>query len=135
MIDEIVVPEGMLNATSQSTLFVSESIRKDIVTLALTWLRNNPIVPSEEEAEKIHKDWAKSPSGTTYLDLWHVWSAIEWQRRAFLRREPHYPQAVKDLLFEDIESCGGVYQEFSQRKEANKKILAAYNAGKEASNG
>jgi hypothetical protein len=133
MIDDIEVPEGMLDATEEG--HYSRPYHTDMLKAALNWLRNNPIVPNEHEAKKLQNDYVKSPIGTTYLDLWHVWSAVEWQRRAFLRREPQYPQAVKGLLFEDIESCGGVYQEFFQRKEANKKILAAYNAGKEASNG
>jgi hypothetical protein len=132
MIDEIEVPEGMLDATEEG--HYSRPYRTDMLKAALNWLRNNPIVPTEEEAIQLQSDWGNSPRLTNYLSYRHVFYAIEWQRRAFLRREPQYPQAVKDLLFENIEDDYSVRKDCS-RSDANAKILAAYNAGKEASNG
>jgi len=104
---DIKVPEGMLNAVTNSRIMIpgmhapwAEEICLQILEVALRWQRENPPVPSLEQ-------WASCLEDYTYGMVTEKMGAVaasEWVRRMYDASEPEVPEAIKDLLLPNIES-------------------------------
>ena len=101
---KIVVPEKLMNAALlavQARLGDGrgsnwEDRARVAVEVALRWLSENPIVPSEEQAASLYGaslniDYEKRYDATRAV-------VVEWQRRMFLAPPGEVPEEVKDLL-------------------------------------
>jgi hypothetical protein len=123
---QCVVPEGMLKAAHEANFSLDAPVRQ-IVEAALRWQSENPIVPTQEQYEELHKKWR-------YDGITKASSAIEfqricraWQRQMHLAPEPEVPEDIKDLLM------GSAYTPMTGMVELNpewdKRIIEAYRRG------
>jgi hypothetical protein len=90
---KIVVPEGMLDAFRKAEthhgFLWDAKVLEAMLTAALRWLAENPMVPSHKQVQDI------AQSNVYYTSDVSKWIA-EWQRRMFLAPEPEVRQFVKD---------------------------------------
>ena len=95
---KIVVPEGMLNAVAETkygdqicsietAVSLRDGVRKDI-EVALRWLSENPIMPTDEQLDEMEGD-IRYRVGVNF-DIQKLIS--EWQRRMFFAPEPEAPR-------------------------------------------
>lgn len=123
----IVVPEGMLDAID-GILFTTERSRvKAVLIIALRWLSEHPIVPTEAQWEECCAEWQKSRDPMDSPSMENIYPI--WQRRMFLAPEPAVPEAIKDLLWKHIPS-DDKFQTASDLH--NTLVLAAYVRGQKA---
>jgi hypothetical protein len=110
----VKVPEGMLKAA----LPYCDNQMHSALEAALQWLAENPIVPTDEQAEELRSEWNNEWGGAT--GSFPKWAVTEWQRRMF-RAEPEVPEAVKHLLSDTMDG----------QRYFNARILEAYRIGLE----
>ena len=105
---KIKVPEGMLKAATEHVdmkNYTGSVVFGNIKTgleAALLWLSKNPIVPSDEQINKLWESWAVplDPSAKG-LGVYGPsrdqirFTSIEWQRRMFFDHEPEVRPFVK----------------------------------------
>ena len=131
---EIHVPKGMLRAACRAYPdpdfdYVSEDsfgvFTRPVLEKALRWLSENPIVPTQKQADELWKiaiEQNPDKNETTHAAKNMV---IEWQRRMFVAPELEVPEAVKDLL--------SGYADIDQHwKKADENIIEAYHRGQSA---
>jgi hypothetical protein len=125
---EIKVPEGMLKAALGSVNdrrtvhcpLCSLNELEGILKSAIQWLSENPIAPTNKQAESLHKFWREYDGNTVAsIDA----TVTEWQRRMFLEPEPEIPEAVRDLF---------VSEKNDSARDFNRRITVAYKLGKDA---
>ena len=116
--------EGVLSVdvpTEEAPAFQLHS--QVIISAALAYLANNPIVPSDlEHYQKL------SPDQRSYS--WEVKEIIqEFQRRMFLRAEPEVPEEVRALLInpspDTVYGCADINRHILKAFELGKKIGGA----------
>jgi hypothetical protein len=145
---KIVVPEGMLNAyfaevfgdsigTVASANAAREKARRQL-EVALKWLSENPIVPTDEQSAAM----VKNKEGFPFESYeWVRWGATEWQRRMFLAPIEEVPEEVKDLLVKgkattamimltDVKHDSDVLEAFRRGKQAGLDIGFPPRTGK-----
>lgn len=91
---KIVVPDGMLKAASKGDPLDAEELREPL-RLALEWLSEHPIVPSEEDCRSLV---IKKAGYDFEIWEWARWGASEWQRRMFLDPEPEIRAFVRNAF-------------------------------------
>lgn len=93
-----VVPEGMRRAFFDEahdgpTWNLTEC--EHMLTAAIKWLAENPIVPDAEQVEQMAARWRDGQGNFLTYAIAAKWIATEWQRRMFL--EPEIPAALGDV--------------------------------------
>ena len=132
MSKKIVVPEGMLKAAIEAryngkptpNLIHVDQVRV-IVEAALLWLSDNPIVPTDEQCEKLSTRWYPKSSTKSYLEE----VLVEWQCRMFLAPEPEVPEEIKDMQGIHLES---VKDQDDLNRLVIKLNIEAFRRGKES---
>jgi len=130
-----VIPEGMLNVAifalaSNWDFFDTKHCTERVLEAAVCWLAENPIVPTMRQADEILSPLCGIPSNRVSGRLSNaaVEVAVEWQRRMFLASEPEIPEAVKDMMWQDI---GGSVPDH-KIDEHNRDVAEAYQRGLKA---
>ena len=127
---QMKIPEGMLKAAHEKAFVgMGTSITERILEAALRWLSENPIVPTDEQIDRIHRE--ANPSAETAIGRhWEIrnW-LIEWQRRIFLAPEPEIPEEVKDLLYRHPK---GLSDGFVSMDTADENTIEAYRRGQQS---
>lgn len=122
------VPAGMLDAfrkaeTHHGRVWDAE-VLEAMLTAALRWLAENPIVPTPEQMNKLRFDTCDNDMTTTFNQR-SINLATAWQRRMFLAPEPEIPEAVKDLLWKS-EDDG---KNYDPAPGHNRDVIEAYRRG------
>lgn len=132
----VVVPEGMLEAARTSILKrAGQALSFDQMTYlnveaALQWLADNPIVPTNEQANNLWEialcvDDIKNETDHAAKNL-----AMAWQRVMFLAPEPIMPKELHDLTWRNSNGpAGKVSLSF---KEMDDRILEAFRRGQKS---
>jgi len=121
-----VVPEGLNKAIIKGFRDAKEGekIYDPIGLAVIEWFSENPIVPTDKQAEELLMSQLFTPLSkrmSPTLDAVRG-VAIEWQKRMFLNLQPELPEEVKELL-----PCEGSAYTHENMKD---RIVAAYELGK-----
>ena len=131
---KIQVPKGMSEAFHKAENHEGfkwdDAVLDAMLSAALCWLSENPIVPNEADVMEILQERVRSHhiSGEEYCAIPPATVRFvirEWQRRMFLAPEPEVPEAIKDLL-EGPEEPG------ISAREANWRVIEAYRRGQQS---
>jgi hypothetical protein len=126
-IEDIEVPEGMLEAVMNLPPKFSDGYWRDYnrkqLAVALFWLGENPILPSDEECSDMASLYKTSEA--RYINRRELFG--EWQRRMFLKRAPALPEVVKAMMLPEADGYSQSYK--TTREQVNKAIVAAYEMG------
>ena len=107
---KIVVPEGMLQAAKTGVRNSDGDAFLSALEVALRWLSENPIVPTDEQLKELCEDWGRQVGKpediprNPMISLLKVGS-VEWQRRMFLAQEPKVTEEIGDLMWADAGSA------------------------------
>jgi hypothetical protein len=125
MSEKIVVPQGMLEAACHSFGVVPSIDRLEkAIEAALLWLSENPIVPTEDEAQYMYD--GKNGLGHSATIQYCM---TQWQRRMFLAPEPKVPEEITKLTNELLAL---IPQDSLIRNDIRAAIHEAYRRGKAA---
>ena len=125
---DVVVPEGMLNAVTNSRIMIpgmhapwAEDIVLQILEVALRWQRDNPPVPTMEQINSIRQVNLNGPDEDIYKPQFYC---REWMRRMYDAPEPEVPEEIKDLLHTTIYNM--------EDNDCNKRIIESYRRGQKS---
>jgi hypothetical protein len=94
------------------------------VKAVLRFLAENPIVPTEEQVERIHNEEPVDAGSPT--NVWQIRNYIKvWQWRMFLAPEPQVPKEIEDLLCAKSDTFN---------KHFDDRIIEAFRRGQKAGN-
>lgn len=115
-IDRIAIPEQMDRAIMSCWNTCGIDPKVDSLGLVYACMRSGllalarePLVPSVAEVEAMDQVWDAIPESDDLPDGiadQGAWTAIEWQRRMFLRREPELPEIVGEWPASTCVECG-----------------------------
>ena len=127
-LNQTEVPQGMVDAVQDAILYTDPNRVKIILGHALTWLANNPIVPTRDRAIEIGNRWngIHVAGGDTGHVHYTVDMMVDWQKEMFLKRKPELPQDVKALFWNE----GSIAD--PEDLEHNESIRRAYEIGLQA---
>lgn len=122
-LDDVVIPPQVEKALEERwgplPLF---GVPFEAVRVALLAIAKEPILPTKDEFAGLYK----TPPHTSFRE--DIINAIaEWQRRAFIRREPELPEEVKALHMHASDLR--INQAKDNEREVNARIDAAYALG------
>jgi len=121
-----MIDDELVNAIYASPIFLdnthegsNKTIDSEYIRAVLAYLANNPVVPNEDEKRRMSHAWMISSESCE-----GYWAAIEWQRRAYLKKEPELPEEVKNLLWK-----ANPYPNTGAENRHDEAVKAAYALG------
>jgi hypothetical protein len=132
MSENIKVPDDMLmaalDAAGQTVKGCPwQEIATKAVEAAIRWLSENPIVPTEEQAQKV---WDYSPRGAFFRQNF----LTEWQRQMFNAPDPEVPEIPPEVRQQAIAYWESLHPNsaFVPIREIGGLLGIAYQCGKES---
>ena len=94
----VTIPKGMSEAFHKAENHEGfkwdDAVLDAMLSAALRWLSENPIVPTDGEAKEI---WRDTGLCNEVDDDELRCIVVEWQRRMFLAPEPEVPSEIRDI--------------------------------------